>query len=336
MRYFVAAVAAILALLLAGCGSAGQTIHPNPATLYVMSGAFSLFHLDQASTANGIVTPSTVSGPATLLGAVNGMAVDGMANRLFIANQQGAAGSILVFDNTSAKTGNVAPERVVTGSVTALTSDPGPMVLDTSRDLLYVANPTNIVLFSNASTMNGNVAPKSILNVAFVVSGLALDQANDQLFVSSFSTNEVICFDHASQLGITPTGSRVISGPTTGLAQPQALALDKRGRLYVGNVWAGITVYENAGGIAGDVAPIAIIQGNNTQFHSPIHLAIDDNPGGSDSGDLYVQDFLSGTLNAQNIVVFTDIANVNGNVPPSRILTFPGPFGNALALDTMR
>jgi hypothetical protein len=188
--------------------------------------------------------------------------------------------------------------------------------------------------------MNGNVAPLSTLGAPFITStvgGLALDQSNDRLFVSSPFASEITVFDHASQLGSTPTGSRLISGPSTGLNGPQALALDKNGRLFVGNVNAGITVYANAGGITGDVAPVATIQGSNTQFHVPILLAIDNNPGGADTGDLYVVDSQLGVIGTSgSIVVFTDIGNVNGNVSPFRILTFSTAFGNAFTLDSAR
>jgi hypothetical protein len=340
MRHLGKVVVTLVAFLVAGCGSV-QMSSRNPATLYTADLTASVFRLDHASTSNGTVAPTAISGPATLFAAINGMVVDAAADRLFVAS--GFTSAILVFDNASTRTGNVAPDRVVSGSATTLFAAPGPMVLDSSRDLLYVSNgiitAPSILIFSHASTMTGNVAPASTLTSPFIastVAGLALDQVNDRLFVSSPNTHTVTCFDHASQLGSVPTGSRTISGPNTGLAAPQALALDKSGRLYVGNVLAGITVYAKAGEVSGDVAPTATIQGSSTQFHIPIHLAIDDTPGGTDSGDLYVQDFASGSGFTPTILVFTDVANLNGNVAPSGVLTFPNALGNALALDSTR
>lgn len=342
MRLLIGTAVLTLGLMVAGCGSATHlnTTNPaNPATLYTTAGnSDAVLRLDQASTAQGSVVASAISGPATLLGATNGMVIDSQADRLFVATELGAP-SILVFDNASAKAGNIAPDRVVSGNATTLIASPGPIALDANRDILYVANETSIAIFTHASTMNGNVAPASTLTapfITFLIGGMVLDTANDRLFVSDPLHHAITCFDHASQLGPVATGSRLISGPDTGLAGPQALALDKSGRLYVGNVLAGITVYANAGQIVGDVTPTATIQGANTQFHVPILFALNNNPGGNDSGDLYVMDFQQGTGATQTVLVFRDIANANGNVAPSRVLTFSVPLGNGFALDPTR
>ncbi len=348
MPHLIATGALLFVLLLTACSSRSQPSVSNPVTLY-SSGIGTVLRIDNASLANGAVTPSIISGPSTLLGAINSIVVDAAANRLFVGNigytapgVGGATPEILIFDSASTKVGNVVPDRVVFGDATTLFT-PFAMVLDTGRDLLYVANGTNILIFSNASTMNGNVAPASTLGAPFITffaGGLALDQANDRLFVSNPSGNEIICFDHASQLGSAPTGSRLISGPSTGLAEPQALALDRSGRLLVGNILGGITIYANAGAIAGDTAPVATIQGPNTQFLSAIAMGLDGNPGSADSGDLYVLDSNSSVANGQNIVVFTNIGAAGGNLVPARVLTIPFSASafdlTRLAIDTTR
>ena len=72
-----------------------------------------------------------------------------------MANQGGS--SILVFDNASTLTGNVTPTRVISGNATKLVA-PIDVALDTTNNLLYVADGTSILVFSSASTINGNVS----------------------------------------------------------------------------------------------------------------------------------------------------------------------------------
>jgi hypothetical protein len=106
----------------------------------------------------------------------------------------------------------------------------------------------------------------------------------------------------------TVTPDHIISGPHTGLAGPQEMALDYRRNLYVANALNGsqsITVYPPDA--SGDVAPIRTISGGNTQLLDPKNLAL------NSCGDLYV-------LN-------TDYSNV-GPLPGSILLFGRGQQGN--------
>jgi len=341
MRHLVAIVALMFVLIVAGCGSGNNMTTSSHATLYAAGdGSQSIIRINDAAQASGNVTPNVISGSATLLSAVNGILVDESANRLFVGSQGATpTAALLIFDNASSKSGNVAPDRVVTGSATMLTL-PGAMALDKHRNILYVADGNNVLIFGNASAMNGNVAPMSTLTAPFITfspGGLFLDEPNDRLYISNPGGNEVFSFEHASQLGPVPTGSRSLSGAATGLAGPRTISVDGSGRLLVGNLLGAVTIYSNAGAVVGNTPPVATIQGSNTQFLSPMAIELNVRPGGADTGDLYVLDSTVST-SGQKVMVFKNIDSVNGNLMPDRVFTLPVQTGGLtrLTLDATR
>jgi hypothetical protein len=107
------------------------------------------------------------------------------------------------------------------------------------------------------------------------------------------------------------TPIRVISGTSTGLDVPIAVALDSSGNIYVANSQGNsVTVYgPNANG---NQPPIRVISGSSTGIVLPQGLAFDA------SGNLYVTNLqisgVSGTLN-----VFPP--NAAGNAAPIAELT---------------
>ena len=88
--------------------------------LYVSNGgASSILRFDAALTASGNIIPSaTISGANTTLNAPAFITLDVAADRLYVANTGDL--SIVIFDSISTKTGNVAPERTIAGSLTTL------------------------------------------------------------------------------------------------------------------------------------------------------------------------------------------------------------------------
>ena len=61
---------------------------------------------------------------------------------------------------------------------------------------------------------------------------------------------------------------------------------------------------------SGDVAPIRVIEGNRTQLNWPGNMALD-----RETGDLYVANDMG-----HSVLVFTGMAFVRGNVPPTRVI----------------
>jgi hypothetical protein len=301
--------------------------------LYVSNGgANSILRFDNALTASGNIVPSaTISGASTTLNGPAFITLDATADRLYVANNSNL--SILIFDNISTKNGNVAPERTIAGGSTTLVS-PTDVSLDKGRNLLYVADDIDIHVFALASTATGNIAPARTLNMAFAVSAVFIDSANDRLYAADQAGNAIAVFDSASTLNGPVTANRTIQGAATHLANPGGIQLDGLGRLVVSNAAPpGITIYNNAATANGNIAPAAEIVGSNTGMSVPDQIVVNT----SGTGSLYNAD--SG---AARVAVFSNLNTATGNIAPTRAivgastgLTVGGqPVG--VALDTTR
>ncbi|HEY6306473.1 MAG TPA: hypothetical protein VI488_08475 [Candidatus Angelobacter sp.] len=257
----------------------------------------------------GNATPNdTINGSATLLASPQYLFVDVTNNRLFVANQ--GAGSILVFENASTKNGNVAPERNISGPSTTLVG-PVDMALDSSRNLLYVADGANVLVFASASTVTGNTAPVRTIAVGFSVDAILLDSGGDRMFLVDGTGNAINVYDSASTLSHVVSPNRTISGPHTQLSAPAGLQLDSLGRLVVSNL-AGkaITIYANAVTASGNISPNASMTGSNTQLAGPTQIAVT-----TSNNTLFVADGI-----AASVLVFANLNTSSGNAVPTNAI----------------
>ncbi len=337
----------LLAILCAcggGGGGSGRTLTGPPQTslgkIYVSNPTNnSIVRFDNGLIATGNITPgATISGAATQLSLPQYMLADTANNRLFVANK--GASSVLIFETASTKTGNVAPERIISGAATQLIS-PVDVALDSGRNLLYVADGSNILAFSSPSTISGNSPPVRTISVGFTVAAVFLDPANDRLFVADSAGNTVRVYDGTSLLNGAVAANRIISGAATQLNKPSGLQVDAAGRLIVSNFGAAsITIYSNAASANGNVAPAATISGAATSLGSPTQMILNN---ATTTGDLHVADG-----NSAVVLVFANIGSANGNVVPTRNISGSntglarsgggtGPFtATGIALDTTR
>jgi hypothetical protein len=314
--YLFVSFSAMLAL--AGCGGSSSTPVPPPPTvgqIYVTlanKGQVVRFKAGD----NGDVSPQarlnvSPAGPTFI-------AMDVPHNRIAIRFNDGTPAITLV-DNVS---GPATAPRVITGASTTLGIGIGDCALDSTRDLLYVAQDfvplgagTGVVLvFGPASTIVGNIAPLRILTMPFHRSGLLLDAANDRLFLSDSVTNAITIFDNASTLTGPVVPARVISGANTQLQNPDQLALDSSGRLIVSNPRflttpqsSNILVFANAATANGNIVPTA----SSTMNQLPQGMAL------SPAGELYVVD------GSDKITVYGGIATASGAINPIRVITGP-------------
>lgn len=336
-----------LLIVLCGCGGGGTrggTLTGPPPTslgkIYVSNVAGnSIVRFDNALTVTGNTSPgATISGASTQLSAPQYMLLDTTNNRLFVANQ--GASSVVVFENASTKTGNVTPERTISGGATLLVS-PVDVALDSGRNLLYVADGSNIFAFSGASTINGNSPPVRTIGVGFIVSAIFFDPANDRLFAADTAGNTVRVYDGASLLNGAVAANRIISGAATQLNKPAGLQVDTAGRLIVSNFGTpSITIYSSGATTSGNVTPVATIAGSNTGLGAPTQMILNN---ATTTGDLHVADGKSAA-----VLVFTNIGSANGNITPARNISGAntglarsaggtGPFtATGIALDTTR
>lgn len=334
-KWVCAAVVALLAI--SGCsrgrlGTVGSGA-PGVGQLYVATNT-SVLRFNNALQINGDTAPAaTITGANTTLSSPEHLLVDPTGDRLFVANS--GASSILIFDPASTATGNVVPARTISGASTLL-AVPHDLAIDPVNNLLYVADGTQILVFQSASTTNGNVPPVHNIGLGFAVGAIALDLANNRLYVADPSSNTIDRLEGASLQDGTAVVAASITGVDTGLARPQGLVLDTTGRLIVAN-GAGptITIYATPGTASGDAVPDATISGTSTQLRGPDQIVLDPN---TNNGDLYVADDLRGA-----ILVFSQISTTAGagNVAPTRNLsgtttTLAANGVNGVALDPTR
>jgi sugar lactone lactonase YvrE len=239
---------------------------------------------------------------------------DGANDRLYVVNS--GAANILVFNSVSTLTGTAAvtPTRTISSQNLA---NPISLALDTTRDLLYVADTNEIAVFSGASGANGTVAASAIIQPGFTPSALLVNAATDTLFVANSGGNAVDILANAHTLSGTINSTPILSGTNTGLNQPAGLQIDGAGRLIVSNAaGASINIYANAVQLTGNTAPVTVINGNQTTLSTPGQLAIDPT---TNAGELYVADSSAG-----QVAVFSNITTAQGNpinAAPNRKIT---------------
>ena len=341
-RRVVAVFSILLMLSLNGCVSPRRTVSISSGgggtgQLYVSDqGGSAILRFSGATRATGNIAPAAnISGASTQISNPQYIFVDSAANRLYVANLNGS--NILVFEKVSTLNGNQAPSRVLTSTSLATPID---LTVDTSKDLLYVADNSKVAVFTGASTANGSLVAVRTIQLTFTPIAILLDQSNDRLFVVNNTGNAVDVFDGASTLNGTVTPNRTLSGTNTQLNQPAGVRIDGAGRLIVSNAGSSpsITIYNNAATITGNVAPTAVISGSNTTLNTPAQLALDST---TNAGELYVADPTGG-----NVSVFSNITTLTGNqnIAPSRtisgsatLLTGTGSTtARGVALDTTR
>ena len=239
-----------------------------------------------------------------------GIALDS-AGKMYVANSYGGPdfphGSLSVFAPGSYAT--TAPVSVIEGDNTGL-NYPQKVALD-ARGSISVLNSNNaITVYPAGST--GNVTPSATINLSGNIYPAGIARGSDgQLYVANqgeCASNGQNC--HQTSLGaieIYPAKAdgnakpdAVISGYLTGLASPSAIAVSKRGNIFVANRGpivcsnlpgvsecssigdGSITVY--AAGSTGNSEPIATIQGPQTRLGVPEEIAVDS------SENIYVVD----------------------------------------------
>ena len=301
--------------------------------LYVTSGN-SILRFDNALNATGNIAPGgTINGTSTTLSSPHALQIDTGTDRLYVANQ--GAGSVLVFSAASTVTGNIAPSATLVGANTGLSSPVG-IALDTTRNILYVADGTTVFVFANVSSLSGttNTGPAQSFITGFTITGIFVDAANNILYAADATDNTVAIYQSANAQSGVGFASGTIVGPDTGLSRPTGAALDSAGRLLISNPGVpSISAYPNPTSASGDVLPAAVIKGNSTGLSSPAQMTATN---AITNGALYVAD--SG---GNSVLIFSPISNVTGtvNLAPSRqfsgaTTTLSSPAG--IALDSTR
>ncbi len=187
-----------------------------------------------------------------------------------------------------------------------------------SEPRLYASSDNNKLLgWDNPYTINGNVPPdQEVSGVDTLLNspdGIYYDNASDRLFVANYGGQNVLRFENFSQLSGNVAPDGVLEGLNTGLIGPARVFLDPvNDWLYVTDYdTASIRVFENASTLDGDIAPIRVIAGGNTNLVGPEGIVID-----------LVRDILYVADSDGNAIrVWGNASTVSGNVAPDRVIT---------------
>lgn len=261
-------------------------------------------------TAAGDVRPRrTIGGAATGLvpagdaDAPGGVAVDVANEELFAS----AGNGILVF--AAGASGNVAPLRSIAGSSTGL-NRARKLALDPVNGELWVAQQDRLAAF--ARDASGDVAPLRVIDTggAFQLMDVAVDPANGEVVAAATSPTVNGIKVYARTASGTAPPLRQISGGSTGLSFPTAVAVDAANgeivainSFYLGN--SAVSTFSRTA--SGNVAPLRKIQGPATGLANPYAVLLA--PGRDE--------VLVGNHSA-GITAYARTAS--GNVPPARTL----------------
>jgi hypothetical protein len=242
--------------------------------------------------ADGNVRPvATIAGSNTGLSDPSSIALD-RSGKIYVANFSSSLdfptpGSITVY--RAGANGNVSPIATIAGSNSAFAGLSG-LAIDASGKIYAASETYNfsapaILIF--AAGASGNASP--IATITGSNTGLngpqhiALDGAGNiyvantgGIAVEGEGSGNVLVYAAGATGNVSPMAT--IAGSMTGLSDPEGIALDDAGNMYVANLGCGepcptsVTVY--AAGAHGNVAPIATIAGSKTGLNGASSIAI--------------------------------------------------------------
>jgi DNA-binding beta-propeller fold protein YncE len=271
---------------------------------------------------------------------------------------------ILVYDrtaNTPPSALMTEPKRVIRGDQTNLMLNCAIYVDPKNGDIFSVNNDSidSTVVFSRDA--KGNVAPNRDLHTPHGSFGIAVDEEEQEMFLTVQHSHAVSVFRKMANAEEPPI--RALQGDRTGLGDPHGIALDTKNNLiFVSNFGSTMTMRLSEAGTnargdgegkefwpldrdhavpgsgrnlppsitvypkkaSGDTAPLRVIQGPRTQLNWPTAMA-----GDSGRGELYVAND-----QGNSVLVFSVWAN--GDTAPLRVLKGPKTlikYPNGLALD---
>jgi DNA-binding beta-propeller fold protein YncE len=216
------------------------------------------------------------------------------------------------------------PKRLVRGDKTVMEFNNGMYVDPSNGDIYTVQSDAGDRMLRFAGDANGNASPISWLHTPHRAYNIAADEGKGMLYLSVEYPPRIVVYPKDAH-GQQPV-LREIEGDHTGLDTPHGITIDEKDRLLFVNTWGHHSNFQVQGTGAfyapaikvypldatGDVKPLRVISGDNTQLDWP--GAMKYNP---DNGDLYVANDIG-----QSVLVF---ANVNsdkakGDQAPVRVI----------------
>ncbi|MGH7812902.1 MAG: NHL repeat-containing protein [Candidatus Binataceae bacterium] len=234
-----------------------------------------------------------------------------------------AIGTLSVFIAAAVSIGAAIAAPASSPGITGMARPTGIAVDPAGK--IYVANSSGNTVTVYAADSNGSVPPLATIGGPHTglsaPNGVALDSLWN-VYVANMPSpanrgGSIAVYSPGVSGDAAPFAT--IAGPNTELANPQGVALDSSGNIYVANAIGGpsgagsITVYSAHSN--GDAAPIATIAGPRTRLNLPGGIAFDS------AGNIYVANTGARAPERGSITVYR--AAANGNVAP--IATIFGP-----------
>jgi sugar lactone lactonase YvrE len=263
---------------------------------------------EYAPSASGDATPvATLQGSKTQIGFLpSGLAVSSARKVYVSAKTPSGAAAILEF--APGANGNVAPQTVLSGSLTGLDGNDG-VAVDKAGDL-WVANVGNSTLTEYGPAASGNNSPR--LTLGGPATGLSspshmtFDAAGD-LWVTNPGNSKITEYAAASlqQTSMQPVNlTPAATVASTAVRAPGGITFDAVGALHVGDESARAIFGFAPGSPNGNATPTDNLAGSNTQLGFALGLAADP------AGRLYVGEGA--------ILEFNE--NATGNTAPVTII----------------
>ncbi|MCZ6753239.1 MAG: hypothetical protein O7E51_15605 [Acidobacteria bacterium] len=278
------------------------------------------------------------------------VAVDPIRNEVVLTDEN--LFNIMVYDrldNTPPSAAMSEPKRMIGGLKTKIEFQCGLYIDPASGDIYAVNNDTIDTLVIFGRQAKGDVPPDRELYTPHGTFGIAVDEANQELFLTIQHDNAVVVYEKMAEGDDAPI--RLLQGNHTLLADPHGIAVDtKNDLIFITNhgsirqihadieseaaswmrssekenwpltqdktvpgsgriVPSSITVYSRTA--SGDAAPLRTITGPNAQLNWPSGIAID-----SERGEMFVANDAG-----DSVLVFRTSAG--GDEAPIRVLKGP-------------
>jgi hypothetical protein len=163
------------------------------------------------------------------------VAVDPVRNEIVLQDEN--LFQIHVYDRTAATPAPGAistPKRIIEGPNTEIEFNCGLYIDPQGGDIYSLPNDTSDTLLVFGRDANGNAHPKRKLRTPHGTYGIAVDEANGEMFLSVEHDNAVSVFRKEAKDDDQPI--RLIQGDQTRLGDPHGIALDvARGVIFVAN-----------------------------------------------------------------------------------------------------
>ena len=217
-----------------GSDPVAQAVDPTTGTLYIANKSSNTVSVDSEGSA-GNTANFVTAGTVTAGTNPDAVAFDGSLNRVFVAN---AGGTLTVFStsacNQSTTSGCSAPSQVSSAQLNA------PTALAANGTTLYVGNGNGTVAVFSVSSTTTTYVTTVTLPSGSVPTALAVDTANNFVYVADGSNSRIEYFNAATCNATTTTGCSATPPTVTVGHDPVALAVaGSAGNLYVANAGTG-------------------------------------------------------------------------------------------------